>query len=148
MMVALLRKFRWRYSLLISLAIVGLEIDVVSNPFTWEFVFCRLTSVLDESTAGPVCPRDVAGLAGAAGAAITVVTTLEFTTDETVTILPQKPAKDLARASCLAQASCFAHAYLPVYASVPSLAMASGDSPAHFFPPSGLLRLQLCRFLC
>ena len=50
MMDALLRKDRWRYSLLIALAIVGLEIDVFSNPFAPEFVLCRLSSVLDEST--------------------------------------------------------------------------------------------------
>jgi hypothetical protein len=65
-----------------------------------------------------------------------------LTTDETVAVLPQKPAK------YLADASCFAHADLRVNASLPSLAIASGDSPAHFSPPSGLLRLQLCRFLC
>lgn len=142
MMDALLRKDRWRYSLLIALAIVGLEIDVVSNPFTWEFVFYRLFSVLDESSSGPVCPRDVAEPAGAASAAITFVSNSELTTDETVAILPQKPAK------YLADASCFAHAYVQVNASLPSLAIARGDSPAHFSPPSGLLRLQLCRFLC
>ena len=139
---ALLRKGRWRCFLLIALAIVGLEIDVVSNPFTWEFVLCRLFSVVDGSSAGPVCPSDVAEPAGAASAAITFVSQSELTTDETVAILPQKPAK------YLADASCFAHAYVRVNASLPSLAIASGDSPAHFSPPSGLLRLQLCRFLC
>ena len=142
MMGALLRKGRWRYSLLIALVVVGLEIDVFSNPFTWEFVFCRSFSVLDESTAGPVCPREVAEPAGAASAAITFVSKSELTTDETVAILPEKPSK------YLADASCFAHADLRVNASLPSLAIASGDSPAHFSPPSGLLRLQLCRFLC
>ena len=142
MMDALLRRDRWRYSLLIALAIVGLEIDVFSNPFTPEFVFYRLFSVLDESSAGPVCPRDVAEPAGAASAAITFVSSSGLTTDETVAILPQKPAK------YLADASCFAHACVPVNASVPSLAIARGDSPAHCSSPSGLLRLQLCRFLC
>jgi hypothetical protein len=142
MMGALLRKDRWRYSLLIALAIAGLEIDVLSNPFTWEFVFCRLFLVLDESIAGPVCPRDVVEPAGAASAAITFVSKSELTTDETVAILPQKPAK------YLADASCFAHAYVRVNASLPSLAIATGDFPAHFSPPSGLIRLQLSRFLC
>ncbi|MGO9597351.1 MAG: hypothetical protein ACLP7Q_04955 [Isosphaeraceae bacterium] len=142
MMDALLRKHRWRYSLLIVLTIVGLEIDVLSNPFTWDFVLCRLFSVLDESSTGPVCPRDVAEPAGAASAAMTCESESEFTTDETVAILPQKPAK------YLADASCFTHAYVRVNASLPSLAIARGDSPAHFFPTSGLLRLQLCRFLC
>ena len=145
MMDALLRKDRWRYSLLIALAIVGLEIDVFSNPFAPEFVLCRLSSVLDESSAGPVCHRDVADPAWAASAAITVGSKSGLTTDETVAILPQKPAKP---AKPLADASSFAYAYVQVNASVPSLAVARGDSPAHFSPPSGLLRLQICRFLC
>ncbi len=142
MLDALLRNDRWRYSLVIALAIVGFEIDVLSNPFTPQFVLDRLNSVLDESSAGPVCPRDVAEPAGAASAAITFGSNSDLETDETVAILAQKPAKYLAGASC------FAHAYVRVNASVPSLAIARGNSPAHFSPPSGLLRLQLCRFLC
>ena len=142
MMDALLRKDRWRYSLLIALTIVGLEIDVFSNPFIPEFVLCRLYSVLDESSSGPVGLRDVAELAGAASAAITFGSESGLTPDETVAILPKKPAK------YVADASWFAHAYVRVNASLPSLAIARGDSPAHFSPPSGLLQLQLCRFLC
>ena len=142
MMDAHLRKDRWRYSLLIALSIVGLEIDVFSNPFIPDFVLYRLFSVLDESSAEQICPRDVAELAGAASAAITSGSGSALTTDETVAILPQKPAK------YLADASCSAHAYMRVNASHPSLAIASGDFPAHFSPPSGLFRLQLCRFLC
>jgi hypothetical protein len=141
-MGALLRKDRWRYSLLIALAIAGFEIDVVSNPFTSEFVLFRLFSVVDESSAGPVCPRDVAEPAGAASAAITFGSKSKLTTDETAAILPAKPAK------YLADASCSAHAYGRANAGPPSLAICRADSPAHSFPPSGVLRLQLCRFLC
>jgi hypothetical protein len=133
------RKDRWRYSLLIALAIAGFEIDVVSNPFSSEFVLCRLFSFLDESSAGPACPRHVAEPAGAASAAITFGLESKLTTDETAAILPQKPAK------YLADASGFAHTYVRANASSP---IATADSPAHSFAPSGVLRLQLCRFLC
>jgi hypothetical protein len=142
MIDALLRKDRWRYWLLIALAIVGLEIDVFSNPYIPEFVLCRLYSVLDESSAGPICPRDVAEIAGAASAAITLGSESALTTDETVAILPQKPAK------CRAVEVCFADAYVRVNASLPSLAIARVDSPAHYSSLSHLLQLQLCRFLC
>ena len=141
-MGALLRKDRWRYPLLIALAIAGFEIDVLSNPFTSEFVLYRLFSVVDENSAGPVCPRDVAEPAGAASAAITFGSNSKLTTDETAAILPKKPAK------YLADASWSAHAYVRANASPPSRAIGRADSPTHSFPPSGVLLLQLCRFLC
>ena len=43
----------------------------------------------------------------------------------------------------LADASSFAYAYVQVNASVPSLAVARGDSPAPFSPPSAF---SDCRF--
>jgi hypothetical protein len=141
-MGALLRNDRWRYSLLIALAIAGFEIDVVSNPFNSEFLLCRLFSVLDEISAGPGCPRDVAEPAGAASAAITFGLKSNLTTDETAAILPRKPAK------YLADGSCSVHAHVRPSASPPLMAIARADSPAHSFPPLGVLRTQLCRFLC
>jgi hypothetical protein len=142
MMNALLRRDRWRYSLLIALAILGLEIDVFSNPFCPEFVFLRVFSVLGESSAGLVCPRDVAEPAGTQSAAITVGSSSDLTIDDTVAILSQKPDKHLS------DASSFAHEYVRVNTSVPPLANARGDSPANFSPPAGLVPSQLCCFLC
>ncbi len=119
----------------IVLAMMGMTIDVFSNPFTSDLVLHRIYAVLDFPDADPESddtpPTDASALATAV---LTSSDAAVLPTDETVALRPHRASL------CLVRNAAPGPLKRPVAPHFPT------DLSSHF-PPS-LSESHLCRFLC